>query len=108
MKKRRVMRSRAKIFGVAKCPRLCVFRSSRYIYAQLIDDEAGKTLASFDSRKFKKVKNNAETAKKVGAEIARIAIAKKIKKIVFDRHGYKYHGRVKALANGAREGGLKF
>lgn len=107
MKKRRVMRSRAKIFGTTRCPRLCVFRSSRYVYVQLIDDETGKTLFSFDGRKIKSGKNDIETAKKVGEEIAKIALSKKIKKVIFDRHGYKYHGKVKALAEGARGGGLK-
>jgi len=107
-RKQRAKRVRSKIFGTASLPRLCVFRSSKYIYAQLIDDEAGKTITAFDSRKIKGGKNDIKTARKVGSEIAKIAVAKKIKEVVFDRHGYKYHGKVKALAEGAREGGLKF
>src|SRR4030042_5684509 len=108
LRKKRARRVRAKIFGTSKCPRLCVFRSLKYIYVQLIDDQNGKILAAFDSRKFKNAKNNIETAKKAGAEIAKIAADKKIKEAVFDRHGCKYHGRVKSLAEGARAGGLKF
>lgn len=97
---RRHKRVRAKIKGTAKVPRLCVFRSNKYIYAQIIDDEAGKTLA-FSKEKFSK-------AKKAGEVIAEKSKKLKIEKIVFDRGGYKYHGRVKALADGAREAGLKF
>jgi len=108
LRKRRARRGRVKIFGTAVRPRLCVFRSLRYIYVQLIDDEKGETLAAADSRKMKGKKNSVEAARKVGQEIAKIALAKKIKRVVFDRHGYKYHGKVKALAEGAREGGLVF
>jgi large subunit ribosomal protein L18 len=108
-RQKRVKRVRAKIQGTFSRPRLCVFRSSRYIYAQLIDDEKGKTIAAIDSRKIAKDrKNNIEIARKLGIEIAKIALAKKIKEVVFDRHGYKYHGKIKALAEGAREGGLVF
>lgn len=107
-RKRRIKRVRSKVFGTAVRPRLCVFRSLKYIYAQIVDDTAKKTLAFFDSRKLKNAKNNIETAKKVGEEIARLAKGKKIEKVFFDKHGYKYHGKVKALAEGAREGGLKF
>lgn len=108
LRKKRAKRTRAKIFGTASRPRLCVFRSLKYIYAQLVDDENGKIIVSFDSREWKKEKNNIETSRKVGAEIAKKAGAKKIKKVVFDKHGYKYHGKVKALAEGAREGELIF
>ena len=108
LRKRRIRRVRAKIFGTTDCPRLCVFRSLKYIYAQIVDDTARKTLVSFDSRKLKNAKNDAGTAKKVGEEIARLAKGKKIEKVFFDKHGYKYHGKVKALAEGARESGLKF
>lgn len=108
LRKKRVKRIRSKIFGTEKCPRLCVFRSCRYIYVQLVDDQAKKTIASFDSREIKGAKNDVETARKIGTEIAKIAVAKKITGAVFDRHGYKYHGKIKALAEGAREGGLKF
>lgn len=99
---RRHRRIRARIFGTSEKPRLCVFRSNQYIYAQLIDDEKNKVIASG------KGKLNIGEAKKVGAVIAKKAIEKKVKKVVFDRGGYKYHGRIKSLAEGAREGGLKF
>lgn len=99
-KLRRHRRVRAKIKGTADIPRLCVFRSNKYIYAQIINDDNGKTLAN--------AKDVLANASKVGKIIAEKAIEQKISKIVFDRGGYKYHGRVKALAEGAREGGLKF
>ncbi|MBI2626063.1 MAG: 50S ribosomal protein L18 [Candidatus Nealsonbacteria bacterium] len=99
---RRHKRIRARIFGTSEKPRLCVFRSNQYIYAQLIDDEKNKIMASA------KGESNVKEAKKAGAAIAKKAIEKKIEKVVFDRGGYKYHGRIKALADGAREGGLKF
>ena len=95
-------RVRAKISGTSKVPRLCVFRSHQYIYAQLIDDEKGKTIAVATG------KANIAQAKKVGKLIAKKALEKKIEKVIFDRGGYQYHGRVKAVAEGAREGGLKF
>lgn len=107
-KKRRVKRVRAKISGTSSRPRLCVFRSLQYIYVQIIDDENGKILVSLDSRKMKKAKNNIETAGRIGEEFAKLAVAKKISAVVFDKRGYKYHGKVKALAEGARKGGLKF
>jgi len=89
---------------------LCVFRSLRHIYAQLIDDKEGKTLVSASDLEIKKKKGvkKTEIAKEVGKLIAKKAVAQKIKKVVFDRGGYKYHGRVKNLADGAREGGLEF
>jgi len=100
---------RAKISGSAKRPRLSVFRSSMHIYAQIIDDESGVTLASFSDLKLKKdKKTKSELAKKVGAEIAKKAKEKNIESVVFDRGGHKFHGRVKLLAEGAKEGGLKF
>ncbi len=99
-KLRRHRRVRAKINGTAETPRLCVFRSNQYIYAQIVDDEKGKTIAN--------AKGDLKSAKEVGIEIAEKAMAQKIVKIVFDRAGYKYHGRVKSLAEGAREKGLKF
>src|SRR4030043_1420912 len=108
LQKKRARRGRTKISGPSSRPRLCVFRSLKYIYVQLVDDKKGKTIVALDSRKIKGGKNNIETARKIGTEIAKIALAKKIKNVVFDRHGYKYHGKVKALAEGAREGGLKF
>lgn len=130
-RKRRHKRGRARISGVAEKPRLVVFRSSAHIYAQLIDDESGKVLFATNDLELKKGKR-AEKAKQsvaedkkenvkegklggkiavafeVGKFLAEKATAKKIKKVVFDRGGCKYHGRVKALADGAREGGLEF
>jgi len=108
-RQRRHRRVRAKIFGKDRCPRLCVFRSSKHIYAQLINDEKGKTLAvASDSELKKSKKTKTEKAKEVGKLIAKKAKEKKIEKVVFDRGGYQYHGRVKALAEGAKEAGLKF
>lgn len=109
-KKLRTRRTRAKIRGTHECPRLSVFRSLKSIYCQLIDDQAGKTLASASEKELpnKKGLNKSELAKAVGLLIANKAKDKKIRKVVFDRGGYAYHGRVKALADGAREGGLKF
>lgn len=127
---RRHKRVRAKIFGTLKRPRLCAFRSNKHIYAQLIDDEKSKTLATASDLelkpKTKKGKSKVAVAYEVGKLIAEKALGKKfaepsahltprsasqssaIEKVVFDRGGYKYHGRIKALAEGAREGGLKF
>lgn len=105
---RRHKRVRAKIFGTAKLPRLCVFRSSKHIYAQLVDDEKGKIIAASGDKELKGKKPKQEKAKEVGKLIAKKSLEKKIEKVLFDRGGYKYHGRVKALADGAREGGLKF
>ncbi len=107
----RHQRIRAKLFGTKEIPRLCVFKSNKEIYAQIIDDEAKTTLCSASSLdKDLKIKNgsNVEAAKVVGEAIAKKAKDKKIKKIVFDRGGYLYHGRVEALANAARENGLEF
>ena len=131
---RRHGRVRAKIFGTSEKPRLCVFKSAKHIYAQLIDDEKGVTLASASdleltsqSRRERKTKVSRKTDAKqkhetdakilsgkiaiafgVGKLIAGKALKNKIEKVIFDRGGYKYHGRIKALAEGAREGGLKF
>jgi large subunit ribosomal protein L18 len=107
-RKKRIRRVRAKIQGTKEMPRLCIFRSLRYIYAQVVDDKNGKILVSVDSRKVKGAKNTMETAEKIGKEIAKLAIAKKIDKVVFDKRSYKYHGKVKALAEGVRKEGLKF
>jgi large subunit ribosomal protein L18 len=109
-RKRRHKRVRAKIVGTSKVPRLCVFRSLRHTYAQLIDDQEGKVLveACFKELKTSKKQSKTDKAKEIGRLIARKAISKNIEKVVFDRGGYKYHGRVKALAEGAREEGLKF
>ena len=107
---RRKIRLRKKINGTAENPRLVVFRSNKYIYAQLIDDEKGNVLAAASSLAFKQEsgKLNIENAKRVGGDIGRLALEKNISSAVFDRNGYLYHGRVKALADGAREAGLKF
>lgn len=107
---KRHMRVRNKISGTAECPRLNVFRSSKHIYAQIIDDLNGVTLAAASSldKGFDGNGGNIEGAKKVGEAIAKAALDKKIENVVFDRGGYLYHGRVKELAEGAREGGLKF
>lgn len=133
---RRHKRIRAKVKGTAERPRLSIFRSNKYIYAQLINDEKGETFLSVDSRKIKKTTRSSDrvarsndraktekekieeieksltgkvaAAYEVGKLIAKEAAKKKIKKIIFDRGGYKYHGRVKAVAEGAREEGLQF
>lgn len=106
-------RVRRKVSGTAQRPRLCVYRSLNQIYAQIIDDESQKTLVSAstlekDIQAKCKGKNKSEQAKLVGQEIAKKALAKKISEVVFDRGGYIYIGRVQALADGAREAGLKF
>lgn len=105
---RRHARVRRKISGTPECPRLNVFRSSKHIYAQIIDDLAGTTLVSASTmdKDFTGYGGNVEAAKTVGLKIAQKAIEKGITRVVFDRGGYIYHGRVKALAEGAREGGL--
>ena len=103
-------RVRGKISGTAACPRLCVYRSNANITAQVIDDAAGVTLVSATSleKDFGMYGGNKEAAKKVGQLVAERALAKGIENVVFDRGGYLYHGRVQELADGAREGGLKF
>lgn len=109
---RRHTRIRARVSGNANTPRLIVFRSLRYIYAQLVDDASGKILAAAHDMKASetgsKKQTKVESAKNVGAEIAEKAQKAGITACVFDRNGYKYHGRVQAVADGAREGGLKF
>lgn len=114
-KERRKTRVRVKIKGTAKRPRLSVFRSNKRIYAQLIDDEKRKTLVAGSEReldkktkKLKDKKTKTEKARLVGETLARKAINKGIKTVVFDRGSYRYHGRIKALAEGARKGGLEF
>ncbi|MEG1017248.1 MAG: 50S ribosomal protein L18 [Oscillospiraceae bacterium] len=103
-------RVRGKISGTNECPRLNVFRSAKHVYAQIIDDISGKTLCSASSldKGFEGYTGNAEAAKKVGKALADKAKKLGIENVVFDRGGFIYHGRVKALAEGAREGGLKF
>jgi large subunit ribosomal protein L18 len=105
-RKRIKMRIRRHISGTNDCPRMTVFRSNRGIYVQLVDDLNGNTLAAASS--LEKESNKVEQAKQVGKMIAEKSLEKGISKVVFDRNGYLYHGRVKALADAAREGGLKF
>ncbi|MFA6294820.1 MAG: 50S ribosomal protein L18 [Candidatus Paceibacterota bacterium] len=104
---RRKARVRAKIHGTAERPRLAVFKSHKYIYAQIINDDKGHTLVAVDTRKMKGLKP-VECAKEVGLEIAKKAKAAKITKVVFDRAGYLYTGKIKMVALSAREGGLEF
>ena len=106
MRHKRHKRLRSTLAGTAERPRLAVFRSNKFVYAQLIDDETGTTLAAADSRKEKG--GRLESAKAVGTEIAKLAKSKKVSTVVFDRGGFKYQGIVAALAEGAREGGLEF
>jgi large subunit ribosomal protein L18 len=121
---RRHRKVRAKISGTSQRPRLCVFKSNKHIYAQLIDDEKGRTLVAASDREIKKTKVKATTKKskpekkertgkvavafEVGKLIAKKAAQNNIEKVVFDKASYRYQGRVKLLAEGAREGGLKF
>ena len=109
LRKKRHARVRNKVSGTSSMPRLSVFRSNSQIFAQIIDDEKGTTLVSSSSLSLK-IKNggNVEGAKLVGKDIAKKAKSKKITKVVFDRGGYLYHGRIKALADAAREAGLEF
>ena len=110
MRLHRHVRVRGKISGTPECPRLNVFRSNANIYAQIIDDVNGVTLVSANTleKGFEGTTGNVEAAKKIGLVLAERAKAKGIEQVVFDRGGYVYHGRVAALAEGAREGGLKF
>lgn len=109
-RQKRHLRVRNKIAGTADCPRLNVFRSSKHIYAQIIDDNAGVTLVSASSMEkgFEGSGSNKEAARKVGEIVGKRAVEKGIETVVFDRGGYLYHGRVQELAEGARESGLKF
>ncbi len=102
------IRIRKTVKGTDERPRLCVFRSGRHIYAQIINDVTGHTLAAVSSLTLKSEASGRELAKIVGSEVAKAAIQKKIKDVVFDRNGYIYHGRVQSLADGAREAGLNF
>lgn len=112
-KLRRQQRARSRIFGTAGRPRLSVFRSLKFIYAQMINDKGGRTLISANSKELTRPKKRENTSRialayQLGELIAQKAIDKGIKRVVFDRGSYRYHGRVKALADGARKGGLKF
>ena len=99
---------RRKVSGTAEKPRLSVFKSNKGIYAQIIDDEKGHTIAAASSKEIGSTGVNIETAKEVGKKIAEKAGSNGVEKVVFDRGGYLYHGKIKALADGAREGGLNF
>ena len=109
-RERRHLRVRTKISGTAERPRLCVYKSNSNIYAQIIDDVVGNTLVSASTldKEVKTKKSNIEAAKEVGTLIAKRAVSKNIKTVVYDRSGYIYHGIVKELAEAAREGGLEF
>jgi large subunit ribosomal protein L18 len=102
------IRIRKKVKGTEERPRLCVFRSAKHMYAQLVNDATGVTLMSTSSLDVKTDKTGKELAKQIGAELAKKALSKNIKDVVFDRNGFIYHGRVQSLAEGAREGGLNF
>ena len=108
-RQKKKMRIRKKVKGDSESPRLCIFRSARHIYAQIIDDMTGKTLVAASTLDIEGSKGaNKNSSKAIGAEIAKRALGKNIKSVVFDRNGYLYHGRVQALAEGAREAGLSF
>ena len=112
-RERRKLRIRRKISGTVEKPRLTVFRTAKHIYAQVIDDSSGHTLAhvstlSKDLKGSLDEGNKTEAAKKAGALVAKICLSKKIDRVVFDRNGYLYHGRIKAVADAAREAGLEF
>lgn len=111
-RKRRKVRIRKKVSGTPLRPRFVVYRSNNHIYAQLVDDESGRTIISSSTLSLTKdgkdLKLNKDSATEVGKDVAAKAKEKNIETVVFDRNGYIYHGRVKALADGAREGGLKF
>ena len=108
-RERRARRVRSKILAKSTLPRLTVFRSNKYIYAQLIDDSKGKTLVSVNEREIKgEDLSKTLKAAALGTIIAKKAVQKKIKKVVFDKGAYRYHGRIKVLADKAREGGLEF
>jgi large subunit ribosomal protein L18 len=109
-RKRRHLRIRKKLSGTEKRPRLCIFRSNRHIYAQIIDDTRQKVICGLGSVNDKELagKKKTEVAFEIGKKIGKTAIDKGIKEITFDRAGYRYHGRIKSLAEGARKAGLKF
>jgi large subunit ribosomal protein L18 len=107
-KTRRAIRTRAKLRKNTDRPRLTVFRSNKYILAQIVDDSKGKTLVLALEKELKEKGTKTEKAKILGMALAKKAIDKKIKQVIFDRGSYAYHGRVKAFAEGAREGGLEF
>ena len=113
-RERRHLRIRRKVKGVPVCPRLVVFRSNKHIYAQMVDDATGKTIVGVSGSSKAIVERTKDTKERfaeslaVGGELAKLALERGISQVVFDRAGYRYHGRVKALADAARKGGLKF
>ncbi|OWK27223.1 MAG: 50S ribosomal protein L18 [Parcubacteria group bacterium GW2011_GWA2_38_13b] len=107
-RKWRHKRIRAKVKGAEERPRFSVFRSNKYLYAQIIDDQASRTLVSGNTKKIKSGRTVLEKAKELGKEMAKKAKDVKIKSVIFDRGGFKYHGKIKAVADGAREEGLSF
>lgn len=102
------IRIRKTVKGTSERPRLCVFRSNKHIYAQIINDDQAVTLVASSSLKVEEKAKGVDMAKKIGQAVAKAALAKNIKDVVFDRNGYIYHGQIKSLADGAREGGLNF
>jgi large subunit ribosomal protein L18 len=109
MRERRKLRGRKKVNGTAERPRMSVFRSARHVFVQVVDDDSGKTLVSVGTfAKGKADRANKEICTEVGKKVAAACKAKNITKVVFDKNGYTYHGRIKALADGAREAGLDF
>jgi large subunit ribosomal protein L18 len=107
-RKRRALRVRAKLLGTKECPRFSVFRSLRYLFAQAIDDSSGRTIVSLHSKKVNHIGKRVDIAFEFGKRFAGLLQKQGIEQIVFDRGHYAYHGRVKALASGLREGGVKF
>lgn len=108
-REKKKLKIRKRVIGSADRPRLCIFRSSKHVYAQVIDDATGLTLVSASTLDTDGVKGaNKDACAAIGKEVAKRAVAKNIKQVVFDRNGYLYHGRVKSLADAAREGGLEF
>lgn len=108
-REKKKLKIRKRVIGSAERPRLCIFRSSKHVYAQVIDDATGLTLVSASTLDTDGVTGaNKDACAAIGKEVAKRAVAKNIKQVVFDRNGYLYHGRVKSLAEAAREGGLEF
>lgn len=108
-REKKKLKIRKKVIGSAERPRLCIFRSTKHVYAQVIDDATGTTLVAASTLDTDGVKGaNKDACAAIGKEVAKRALGKNIKSVVFDRNGYLYHGRVKALADGAREAGLEF
>lgn len=108
-REKKKLKIRKRVMGSTERPRLCIFRSTKHVYAQVIDDSTGQTLVSASTLDTDGVKGaNKDACSIIGKEVAKRAVGKNIKQVVFDRNGYLYHGRVKALADAAREGGLEF